>query len=151
MNIKLNTQDSTIIEAVELVKKYYAHPDFLLSIAKHGHFNDCPFVGWELANTYLSLAHGVEATVSMVRPWNPWSKMVAETNRNKRTVVFNSRKNFPLMDRVETSWHEIMGHMCGFGHYGNKVNERTLGSFPYKGAEYFRKFVEMQEKRKEVA
>lgn len=148
MNIILNTQDKTIIEAIELVKKYYAHPDFLLSIARHGKFNECNLMGFELANEIKMRLDACSVTVTTFKPWNPFSKTIAKHYGD--TIAFNIRKDFPLMDRVETMIHELL-HEAGFSHRGNRATEYNLKTVPYKVAEIFRAFVEMQEKRKEVA
>lgn len=148
MKINIKTSDATIIEAVRLFEKYWDEYDFIASIANHGEFNECDLHGYRLGNAILQRFSDLEFTVTTYRPWNPWSKAIAYASG--KTIYFNTRKSFPLMDRVETIWHEC-SHLAGFKHRGNQNNEWNRGTLPYFGAGLFREFVEQQEKLKGVA
>lgn len=116
----------------------------------NSYYNNSEFLEIVGANTF-NLADPKEVTTRLyfttanftVRPyttWNPWSNVIGHYANN--VCFLNTRKlNRPLEDVVETIFHELLGHGLGYRHEGNRVTSFNLGTWPYKGASLFIKFL----------
>lgn len=140
MKIINKTTDPNIAKAIELFEKHYADNDFLLAVARHTKFNECPHVGWTLAYMIKNGLDQINVTVTTFKPFYWRSKTIAKHYGD--TLAFNSRKAGSVMDRLETMMHENL-HEIGFHHKGEQNNEFNRGTVPYAVAGMFRAHVEM--------
>lgn len=89
-----------------------------------------------------SLRNPRPVVLSTYRTKNPWSAAIATTFSGDPTAVyFNTRKNpRPMPELVNTSCHEGLGHIQGYGH-GNNSPVGKEDSVPYGLGTICEKFV----------
>lgn len=68
-----------------------------------------------------SLRNPKPVIVSTYRTKSPWSSVIATTySSDPTTIYFNTRRNpREMKDMIETSCHEGLGHIQGYGHGDN--------------------------------
>lgn len=140
MKFNVLVNDAKIREAAQLVSFHCVDTEFLQLVQSQEKFNHTNLTPKEVA-LKLTQMRNLEVTVSSYTPKWPWSKAVAYVDYRKNIIFFNSRRDFPVADRVETLMHEAGGHLMGFSHRGNRVNKYNLGTVPYKIASIFIKYI----------
>jgi hypothetical protein len=94
-----------------------------------------------------SLRNPKPVVLSTYRTKNPFSSAIATTfSGDPTTVYFNTRKNpRPMPEMVNTSCHEGLGHIQGFGH-GDNYPSGKEDSQPYRVGSICEKYVSACEK-----
>lgn len=136
MKIYNTTNDENIEKARLIVMMHYKDDEFLNRVIRIIKFNHTHVLGVFVAHDIQSFDGDIY--LRHYKPFNPLTKAIAYAEGNK--IFFNSRKNMPWIERVETIFHESL-HLMGYSHKGNYVNAYNLNTVPYKVAAIFKEYV----------
>lgn len=135
-NIYNQTSCENIEKARMIVMKHFRDAGFLSRVAEIERFNHSSDSGALVTFNIIGFTGNIY--LRHYRPWNPWTRAIAYAELPN--IYFNQRKNFPVMDRVETIAHECL-HLLGYSHKGNYVTKYNLATVPYAVSRMFKEYV----------
>jgi hypothetical protein len=138
MTYFLNIKDTNIRMAVFYVYRHYSDEEFLNQIRNVPKFNYTSLTSFQVAEKIEKEMFLKDITITPYKTFNPWSKVIAYAQND--TIFINTRKNFSIVDRVETIFHETM-HIIGFEHQGNIPNSFNLKTVPYLAGNIFANYI----------